>query len=191
MALDAEKVRSFIQDLLKETKTLTEKEVKAAVAKTFKTSPKEIGARVIRDIRKSLGIDRPAALAHAKAMLVKDPLLEGKAVVDAIASKFGIRLGPPDVSRLRPKSAKQARPRGRRAKGTRKGPGRPIAKAPGVARGAKAKAVAAGKAAAGPKPKLTARAVAASKGGAISLSFEGSGRPEDLAAFFLSLGREG
>ena len=190
MALDAEKVRSFIQDLLKETKALTEKEVKVMVAKTFKTSPKEIGARMIRDIRKSLGIDRPAALAHAKAMLVKDPLLEGKAVVEAIASKFGIRLGPPDVSRLRPKSAKRSRPRGRRAKanGARRGPGRPPAKA---ASQVEAKAAAAPKAKPGPKPRLKARAATALKAGSISLSFEGAGRPEDLAAFFLSLGREG
>ena len=180
MALEDDKVRSFVKGLLEETKTLTEKEVKAAIAKAFKVSPKEVGAGIIRDVRKVMGIDRPTALAFAKGLLKKDPLMEGKAVVDAIASKFGVRLGPPDVSRLRPKKTKAGRPRGR-----------------GAAKAVEAKAARstrrAGKAA-GAKPVLKAagarRTAKGSGGGVISLSFEGSGHPVDLAEFFLSLGKD-
>jgi hypothetical protein len=179
MALEDDKVRSFVKSLLEETKSLTEKEVKAAIAKAFKVSPKEVGAGLIRDVRKAMGIDRPTALAFAKGMLKKEPLMEGKAVVDAIAAKFGVRLGPPDVSRLRPKRAKASRPRGR---------GASKAKQEKAARGAKA-----GKGAV-ERPVLKAAAVRRSaKGsgsGIISLSFEGSGHPVDLAEFFLSLGKE-
>ena len=180
MALDIEKVRAFVKDLLTGKKSLTEKEVKAAIAKNFKVSPKDVGAGLIREIRKAMGIDRPAALAFAKGMLRKEPLLEGKAVVEAIANKFGIRLGPPDVSRLRPKSVKAARPRGRGAKKA----GRPAADRP-VPGGRKAKA---GRLkVAGSAVRRQARSGGA---GAIKMSFEGSGHPADLAEFFLSLGKE-
>ena len=192
MPLEDEKVRSFEKSLLEETKSLTEKEVKAAIAKNFKVSPKEVGAGLIRDVRKAMGIDRPTALAFAKSLLKKEPLMEGKAVVEAIASKFGVRLGPPDVSRLRPKKTKAARPRGR-----------------GAAKAAEAKAAKADKAAAkaerpagrpgrkaGKPSALKAsgsavhRSAKGASGGIITLAFEGSGHPADLAEFFLSLGRE-
>ena len=185
MPLDDEKVRSYVKSLLEETKSLTEKEVKAAIAKSFKVSAKDVGAGLIRDVRKEMGIDRPTALAYAKSVLKKEPLLEGKAVVEAIASKFGIRLGPPDVSRLRPKRVKAARPRGRgarkagvakttpRARRARRAGRRPRTLAPLKASGSKVH-----------------RAAKSPAGGAIALSFEGTGHPADLAAFFLSLGKE-
>ncbi len=182
MLLDDEKVRSYVKSLLEETKSLTEKEVKAAIAKNFRVSAKDVGAGLIRDVRKEMGIDRPTALAYAKSLLKKEPLLEGKAVVEAIASKFGIRLGPPDVSRLRPKRVKAARPRGRGARkaGTakttprrRRAGRKPQAPSPLKASGSKVHRVA-----------------RSSAGGAITLSFEGAGHPADLAAFFLSLGKE-
>jgi hypothetical protein len=173
---------------LEEKKSLTEKEVKAAIAKSFKVSLKEVGAGLIREVRKAMGIDRPTALAYAKALLKKEPLTEGKVIVEAIAEKFGVRLGPPDVSRLRPKKAKDARPRGR-----------------GASKAAKAKAAKADKA--GSPVRRAGRKVAklavlkasgaavrrpakGSSGGTITLSFEGSGHPADLAEFFLSLGKE-
>ena len=117
-------IRTFVTDTLKKNKALTEREVKAAIGKVFKLNPKTISAGVIRDVRKRLGIDRPGAIAYAKAMLKKNPVLEAKKVIEAVGSKFGIRLGPPDVSRLRPgrgRSAaqKDARRRASAAEGQR------------------------------------------------------------------------
>lgn len=155
-------IRTFVVDQLKKNKALTEREVKAAIGKVFKLNPKSISAGVIRDVRKRLGIDRPGAIAYAKAMLKKNPVLEAKKVIDAVGSKFGVRLGPPDVSRLRPAGSRRRRsPRKVGAAGAggasvRRGkPGRP--------------------------PKATR------SGGAISVTYQGNGKPEDLAAFFRSL----
>ena len=100
-------------DLLKKNKALTEREVKALIGKAFKLNPKTVGAAVIRDVRAALGIDRPGALALARKMLVENPALEAKKVIGTIAAKFGIRLGPPDVSRLRPRRNGAATRRGR------------------------------------------------------------------------------
>jgi len=157
-------IRTFVTDTLKKNKALTEREVKAAIGKVFKLNPKTISAGVIRDVRKRLGIDRPGAIAYAKAMLKKTPMLEAKKVIETVGSKFGIRLGPPDVSRLRPagsrrrRAVRAPRPRlaGRSAASVGRGrPGRP--------------------------PK------ASRSGGGISVTYQGSGRPEDLAAFFRAL----
>jgi hypothetical protein len=157
-------IRTFVTDTLKKNKALTERELKAAIGKAFKLNPKTISAGVIREVRKRLGIDRPGAIAYAKAMLKKDPVLEAKKVIDTVGAKFGIRLGPPDVSRLRPAGSKRQRAaRAARAGGpttsVRRGrPGRP------------------------PKSSRSA--------GAISVTYQGSGRPEDLAAFFRGLAGE-
>ena len=83
--------------------------MKAAIGKAFKLNPKTISAGVIRDVRKRLGIDRPGAIAYAKALLKKNPVLEAKKVIESVGGKFGIRLGPPDVSRLRPAGSKRQR----------------------------------------------------------------------------------
>ena len=160
-------IRTFVMDLLRKNKALTEREVKAALGKAFKMNPKTISAGIIRDVRKRLGIDRPGAIAYAKSMLRKDPVLEAKKVIDAVGSKFGVRLGPPDVSRLRPAGSKRRR----------------------ATRAAAPKAVAASAPAAatvrrgrpGRPPKV------GRPGGSISMSYQGSGRPEDLAAFFRGL----
>ena len=96
------KVRGFVIDLLKKNKALTEREVKAAIGRAFKLNPKTISAGVIRDVRKKLGIDRPGAIAFAKALLDKNPVLEAKKVIEEVGTRFGVRLGAPDVSRLRP-----------------------------------------------------------------------------------------
>jgi hypothetical protein len=153
-------IRTFVTDLLKKNKALTEREVKAAIGKVFKLNPKTISAGVIRDVRKRLGIDRPGAIAYAKAMLKKNPVLEAKKVIETVGGKFGIRLGPPDVSRLRPAGSKRQRAVRPAGAGTaapvkRGRPGRP--------------------------PKVSR------SGGAISVTYQGSGRPEDLAAFFRGL----
>ncbi len=158
-------IRTFVVDLLKKNKALTEGEVKAAIGKTFKMNPKSISAGVIRETRKRLGIDRPGAIAFAKAMLKKDPVLEAKKVIDAVGSKFGVRLGPPDVSRLRPAGS-------RRRRALRAAAPRPVA-AVGLA----------------PRRGRPGRPPKAAHGhGSISVSYQGSGRPEDLAAFFRGLG---
>jgi hypothetical protein len=179
MALDVEKVRAYVTDLLKKNKALTEREVKAAIGKVFKVNPKSVGAAVIRDVRAALGIDRPGAIAFARRMLAQNPALEAKKVIRTVGEKFGIRLGPPDVSRLRPRKKGVAPRRGRPPKAARRGPGRPP-KAAAKAAPAKAAAVKA------PRAGRPAKA-AVRRGGVISVSYQGKGLPEALAAFFRSL----
>lgn len=176
MALESGKVRTFVTDLLKKNKDLTEKEVKAAIGKAFKVNPRDVGAGVIRNVREALGIDRPGALAFGRKMLTQDPTLEAKKVIGAIGAKFGIRLGAPDVSRLRPRKKGKGGPRrgvrrAASAAGVKRGPGRPQ----------KSASVAVAATAAKGRP---GRLVA---GGRISVSYQGTGSPEALAAFFRSL----
>jgi len=155
---DGEKVRAFVEDLLRRDKALTERQVKAAIGKAFRTSPRGVGAAVIRDVRKALGIDRPGAIGYARSLLAKDPAMEARKVMDAVSERFGIRLGPPDVSRLRPRKAKT----GRKPKG---GAQPPAPAVPGIASGGRGK-------------------------GDVTVTFQGSGSPADLATFFLELGRK-
>lgn len=147
------KVRAFVTDLLRKNKKLTEREVKRAIGRAFKLNPKTISAGVIRDVRKKLGIDRPGAIAYARALLDKNPVLEAKKVIEEVGTRFGIRLGAPDVSRLRPVGSRRRR--------------------------------------GGPRPDRVSMRKTASRGGrqagAISVTYQGSGHPADLAAFFRSL----
>lgn len=171
MADQTTRLREAIESLLKAKKSLTEREVKARVAKLLKTKPAAVGAGLIRDVRKKMGIDRPAALAFARSLLAKDTAMEAKKIIAAVGERFGIRLGPPDVSRLRPTKARVGR-------GARRKPGRPAKKAGTPAPAAM---------------KMTMkRPGRPAKGGsgAISVTFQGSGDPDGLAAFFLSLGRQ-
>src|SRR5512143_2740592 len=127
MAADIERTRTSVEDLLRTNKALTEREVKTAVGKTLRVSPRDVRASLIRDVRRSLGIDRPAALAFARGMLAKEPGIEARRVMDAVNERFGIRLGPPDVSRLRPdtRAARASRSnRGRKPKDASRGPAR-------------------------------------------------------------------
>jgi hypothetical protein len=176
MDLDVQKAERYVTDLLKKNKALTEREVKAALGKVFKMNPKKIGAAVIREVRKKLGIDRPAALDYARAMLKKDPVLEARKVIDTIGGKFGVRLGPPDVSRLRPKSAR----RGRRG-GRPKRAGRPAAAA--AVRVARKAGRPGRPGRPGRKPGVSVKFGK----GRISINYSGVGSPGDLAAFFRSL----
>jgi len=162
-------IRAFVLDLVKKNKALTEREVKAAIGKAFKLNPATISAGVIRDARKRLGIDRPGAIVFAQAMLKKNPVLEAKKVIDAVGSKFGVRLGPPDVSRLRPAGSR----RRRAARAT-------APKAMTTDSGAAAAPVRRGRPG---RPPKAGRSL-----GSISMTYQGSGRPEDLAAFFRALG---
>lgn len=175
MGLKAAKASAAIRALLKEKKSLTEKEVKEAVAKTFGVAPAEVGGGLVREVRRKMGIDRPAALAFAREALAKDPQLPARQLIDTLAERFGVRIGAPDVSRLRPASAKATRRVGRPRKGAK------------AARAVKAPAPAKAAPKAAATPALSVRVPA--KGGSVTVRFEGSGRPDDLAAFFLSLGR--
>lgn len=102
-----EGVYIFVTSLLKKTKTLTEREVKTALARRL--GGKAVNARVIRDVRKQLRIDRPRAIAWARKMLARTPRLEARKVIAEVSERFGIRLGPPDVTRLRPAAARRKR----------------------------------------------------------------------------------
>lgn len=107
------RVKTYITDVLKKNKNLTEREVKAAVRRGLKLGRTPIGAAIIREVRKNLGIDRPRAIAYARKLLAKNPTLEAKKVIEDVGERFGISLQAPDVSRLRPAG-------GRRKKVSRK-----------------------------------------------------------------------
>lgn len=151
MDANVAKIRAFVSDVLRKNKALTEREVKAAIGRAFKLNPKSVSAGVIREVRKKLGIDRPGAIAFARALLDKNPALEAKKVIEEVGTRFGIRLGAPDVSRLRPAGARRRRGGGRADRVTMR------------------------------------RSASSRKAGAISVTYQGSGHPEDLAAFFRSL----
>ena len=152
MEKNVAKIRGFVTDLLRKNKKLTEREVKAAIGRAFKLNPKTISAGVIRDVRKKLGIDRPGAIAYARALLDKNPVLEAKKVIEEVGTRFGVRLGAPDVSRLRPVGARRRRGAGR-----------------------------------ADRVSMRRTGAAGRKAGSISVTYQGSGHPEDLAAFFRSL----
>ena len=101
------RVKAYITDVLKKNKTLTEREVKAAVRRGLKLGRAPLSAGVIREVRRKLGIDRPRAIAYAKSLLAKNPTLEAKKVIEDVGERFGIRLQAPDVSRLRPAGARR------------------------------------------------------------------------------------
>jgi hypothetical protein len=171
-----------VESLLKENKGLNERDVKAAVGKLLKVKPGEIGAGVIREVRRKLGIDRPSALAWARALLAKAPTTEARVVIDSIAERFGIRVGPPDVTRLRPQEARRPRKNGRKKAG--RPAGRTKVLKPEVVDAAPKKGR--GKTAKQPEPVVVPGPVK----GEVSVTFQGTGNPEDLALFFLSLARK-
>lgn len=90
-----------VRALLTKNKALTEKEVLEHVKGT---SRKEI-----RALRVSLGIDRQSAIADARGRLAKEPGLPAGRLISDILAAYGVRLGPPDVSRLRPVKKKTGR----------------------------------------------------------------------------------
>lgn len=157
------RVKAFVTDVLKKDKTLTEREVKAAVRRGLKLGGVPIGAGVIREVRRKLGIDRPRAIAYVKNLLAKNPTLEGKKVIEDVGKRFGISLGAPDVSRLRPAGA-------RRKKAL-------------VAKVAPQPMKTAATAKTEPQPTNKAQR----SHGSIVVTYEAKGIPEDVAQFFRSL----
>jgi hypothetical protein len=103
------RVKTYIADVLKKNKNLTEREVKAAVRRGLKLGGAPLSAGVIREVRRKLGIDRPRAIAYAQSLLAKTPTLEAKKVIGDVGERFGIRLQAPDVSRLRPAGARRTK----------------------------------------------------------------------------------
>ena len=181
MAIDPDKLRQAVEALLKENRALNERDVKAAAGKALKVKPSEIGAGLIREVRRKLGIDRPAALAWARAQLAKAPTTEARLVIEAVAEKFGIRLGPPDVTRLRPVEARRPRKNGRKHR--KAGRGGPDVLKPEVVDAGPRKGR---KGAQFPEP-VVAPGLAK---GEVSVTFQGRGNPEDLARFFHSLSKK-
>lgn len=90
-----------VRALLMKNRALTEAEV---LDRVKGTSRKEV-----RALRVSLGIDRQSAIADARARLAKEPGLPAGRLISDILATYGVRLGPPDVSRLRPVKAKTGR----------------------------------------------------------------------------------
>jgi len=89
----------MVRDLLTKKPDMTEKEVLAKV--------KSADRRTIRGVRVSMGIDRQTALDAARSWLKINPGEPAKVVIHRCLEAYGIHLGPPDVSRLRPKSKKK------------------------------------------------------------------------------------
>lgn len=176
MAVDTDRLHQVVESLLKGNKSLNEKDVKVAAGKQLRVRPEEIGAGAIREVRRKLGIDRPSALAWARALLAKAPTTEAKVVIDGVAERFGIRLGPPDVTRLRPQEARRPRKNGRKKAGRAK------VLRPEVVDAAARK----GRGKAAPEPTVVPGPVK----GEVSVTFQGRGTPEDLARFFLSLSKK-
>src|ERR1019366_2635444 len=96
------RLKIYITAILRKDKALNEREVKAAIRKGLKLGRAPLGAGVIRQVRKSLGIDRPRAITYARNLLAKYPTLEAKKVIEDVGERFGISLAAPDVSHLRP-----------------------------------------------------------------------------------------
>ena len=156
------RLKAYITDILKKDKTLKERAVKAAVRKGLKLGRTPIGAGVIREVRRKLGIDRPRAIAYARNLLAKYPTLEAKKVIKDVGERFGISLAAPDVSHLRPAGARKKKVSGQLRR----------------ARARKKKVVAA---------KVEVQPTRQRSSGTISVAYDAKGTPEEVARFFRSL----
>jgi hypothetical protein len=168
------RVKAYITDILKKNKTLNERKVKAAVRKGLKLGRKPIGTGVIRQVRRSLGIDRPRAIAYTRNLLVKYPTLEAKKVIEDVGERFGISLAAPDVSHLRPAGARRKRVSRRKRAPRTNVETQPLRKS---------------KRSSGVKvePQPVRKSQRAS--GAISATHHAKGTPEEVAQFFRSLAK--
>lgn len=88
-----------VRDLLIKKPAMNEKEV----LEKIKTADR----KTIRAVRVSLGIDRQAAIDAVRGWLKLNPREPAKLVIARCRKTYGIHLGPPDVSRLRPKKRKK------------------------------------------------------------------------------------
>ena len=159
------RLKAYITDILKKDKRLTEREVKAAVQRGLKLGRTPIGAGIIREVRRSLRIDRPRAIAYVRNLLAKHPTLEAKKVIEDVAERFGISLAAPDVSHLRPAGARRKRT----------SQGKVVAQPTGKSQRSRAKV----------ETQPTRKTQGSS--GAISATYNATGTPEKVARFFRSL----
>ncbi len=104
MATDTDRLRHTVESILKEDKSLNERDVKTAVGKVLKMKPADIGAGVIREVRRKLGIDRPSALAWARALLTKAPTTEARVIIEGPAAKANVL--KPEVVDAAPKKGR-------------------------------------------------------------------------------------
>ena len=159
------RLKIYITAILRKDKALNEREVKAAIRKGLKLGRAPLGAGVIRQVRKSLGIDRPRAITYARNLLAKYPTLEAKKVIEDVGERFGISLAAPDVSHLRPAGARRKRTSGAKveAQPTRRSK----------------------RSAAKVKPQPMRESQRSS--GAVTATHKATGTPEEVARFFRSL----
>jgi hypothetical protein len=165
------RLKTYITDILKKNKKLKEREVQAAVRRGLKLGRTPIGAGVIREVRRSLGIDRPRAITYARNLLAKYPTLEAKKVIEDVKKRFGISLAAPDVSHLRPAGAR------RRKVSRRKRAPRTKVEAQPTGKSQRSRA------------KVETQPTRKTQGSfrAISATYNATGTPEEVARFFRSL----
>jgi hypothetical protein len=165
------RLKTYITDILKKNKTLNEREVKAAVRKGLKLGGKPLGTGVIREVRRSLRIDRPRAIAYARNLLAKYPTLKAKKVIEDVKERFGISLAAPDVSHLRPAAAR------RRKVSRRKRAPRTKVEAQSTGKSQRSRA------------KVDTQPMRKSQrsSGTVTATHKATGTPEEVARFFRSL----
>jgi hypothetical protein len=86
--------------MLRANKSLNERELKKEAARRLR---KDVPLPAIREARRKLGIDRASAQREAQKMLLAGKMT-GTQVIEAIRKRFGVKLFPPELSRLRRKA---------------------------------------------------------------------------------------
>ena len=188
MAFETGKVRAFVTDLLKKNKALTEKEVKAAIGKAFKLNPREVGAGVIREVREALG-HRPARRPRLRAEDA-DAGPDARGEEGHRGDRREVRHPARPAGRLPPPPAEERSGAGRGRPPKARGAGRAVRRRPprrGPGRPRKAAAGPARRQPAGSRPRRVRPLGAEKRSSRISVTYQGTGIPEALAAFFRSL----
>lgn len=147
---------SQLMTMLRANKSVNERQLKKDAARRL--GRKDVPLPAIREARRKLGIDRASAQREAQKIL-RAGKMSGPQVIEEIQKRFGVKLFPPELSRLRRKAG-IAPLRKRRA----------------------AAPAAAGKPGLAIAP-LSGKAVR----GAIDVTFNGRGSAKELARFFRQL----
>jgi hypothetical protein len=147
---------SQLMTMLRANKSVNERQLKKDAARRL--GRKDVPLPAIREARRKLGIDRGSAQREAQKML-RSGKMSGPQIIEAIQKRFGVKLFPPELSRLRRKAGIAPLRRRRAAAAPEGKPALAIAKLPGRA----------------------AR-------GAIDVTFNGRGSAKELASFFRQLG---
>ncbi|HWC64738.1 MAG TPA: hypothetical protein VG777_01545 [Thermoanaerobaculia bacterium] len=147
---------SQLMTMLRANKSVNERQLKKEAARRL--GRKDVPLPAIREARRKLGIDRASAQREAQKIL-RTGKMTGPQVIEEIQKRFGVKLFPPELSRLRRKAGIA-----------------PLRKRKAGAPAAKDKS---GLAIA----PLSGRAAR----GAIDVSFSGRGSAKELANFFRQL----